>query len=274
MQYLRLPPPHPPLQIACERVRRRFSWFVWLRFVADGHSSLPPCVSNVFFYFHFLLWLNLQVNIQVQRRCDEASHTHAVMLFQQLMKPPLDTSKFNSVRRNSQQQRATRLKVVIFTITQGPSAASARTTFVKPTISVDDCLTKSIYWFSRLFFSCVNGCVVIWLPGCVFTILAMNFTHPCIGGFTLDAFRYKPADLSSGLQTKWVFGYALIVTSSMHCIGTPTRSRFSLVETMSLLSPRARTSLTRLGKRLVKLFGMMFSVFWLSFFAANSRILF
>ena len=133
----------------------------------------------------------------MQRRCDDTSQTHAVMLFQQLMKPPLDTSKLNSARRNSLHQRATRLKVVIFTITQGPSTASARTTFVKPTIRVDDCLSKSIHWFSRLFFSCVNGCVIIWLPGCVFTILAMNFTHPCIGGFTLDAFRYSPAEPSS-----------------------------------------------------------------------------
>jgi hypothetical protein len=105
------------------------------------------------------------------------------------MKPPPDASKLNFGRRHSLPEKVTRFKVVVFTITQGQHPAPPRTTFVKPTIRVDDILSKNVEWFSRLFFSCVNGCVIIWLPGCVLTILAMNFTHPCIGGFTLDAFR-------------------------------------------------------------------------------------
>jgi hypothetical protein len=124
-----------------------------------------------------------QVNIQVQRWFDDSTQSRAVMLFQQLMRPPPENSG-----RCSQQNRFPRFKVAVFTIYQAQSSPPL-TTFVKPFIQADDCLYKSIHWFSRLLFSCSNGCVIVWLPGYVFTILAMNFTHPCIGGFTLDSFR-------------------------------------------------------------------------------------
>ena len=130
------------------------------------------------------------MNIQIQRQFDDTTQTHSLMLFQQLLKPHPEERKSGFSSRNSQQSPSTRFKVAIFTITQGPSPAVPRTTFVKPSITVDDYLSRSINWFARLHFSCINGCVVIWLPGHLITVLAMNFAHPCIGGFTLDAFRY------------------------------------------------------------------------------------
>jgi hypothetical protein len=125
----------------------------------------------------------------VQRQFDDTTQTHSLMLFQQLLKPHPEEPKSGFSRRKSQQVPLTRFKVEIFTITQGPTPAAPRTTFVKPAIAVDDYLSRSINWFARLHFSCINGCVVVWLPGCLITVLAMNFAHPCIGGFTLDAFR-------------------------------------------------------------------------------------
>lgn len=99
------------------------------------------------------------------------------------MSPPLEHPN-----RFVPQNRVSPFKVTIFTILQARSAAPL-TTFVNPSIRVDDSLHKTVHWFSRLLFSCINGCVVMWIPGSVFTILAMNFNHPCIGGFTLDSFR-------------------------------------------------------------------------------------
>jgi hypothetical protein len=117
--------------------------------------------------------------MQAQCVLDEVTSSHSVMLFQQLIMPPMPPP-------NNHNQ--SKLRVNIFTITQA-ATGSARTTFVKPIIKIDDCVAKSMPRFSRVLFSCVNGCVTVWLPGHFLTILAMNFSHPCIGGITLDSFR-------------------------------------------------------------------------------------
>jgi hypothetical protein len=136
--------------------------------------------------------------MQSQWWLDDTTGTHHVMLFQQLLKPHDDAKnhqanqRFHNQQQQQQQQQqhatSTRIKVTIFTIKQTPSSPP-RTTFLKPSIRIDQSLSKRIPWFSRLFFACVNGCVVAWIPGCVFTVLAMNFSHPCIGGFAFDSFR-------------------------------------------------------------------------------------
>ncbi len=116
--------------------------------------------------------------MHVQCCSDDATNSYTIMLFQQRMVPPSLSKKENQ----------TKLSINIFTINRTASSPP-RTTFVKPKINVDDRVAKTIPRFSRLLFSCVNGCVVIWLPSYFLTILAMNFTHPCIGGVTLDSFR-------------------------------------------------------------------------------------
>ncbi len=208
----------------------------------------------------------------MQRRVEESTLTHSVMIFQQLMKPPPDQSKFNFGRRHSLPEKVARFKVVVFTISQAPQPAPPRTTFVKPTIRVDDSLSRNVDWFSRLLFACVNGCVIIWLPGSVLTILAMNFTHPCIGGFTLDAFRLLSPLAAANALLHWFTTASALLHCPMHLQqASPRVPLTSLRCRCPFLHPQHAHY--RRGQVRITMFASLFRAKSL-LFAANSRIQF